>query len=78
MMVAIGQFDLRATINYTDYKLGLTKDWLGLTWGASYIANNARSAVYRTVKTEGAAPSTNTIVYDTRKPTMLFTVQKTF
>ena len=30
------------------------------------------------LKTEGAAPSTNTIVYDTRKPTLLLTVQKTF
>ncbi len=80
LVAHIGKLSVKnyGLFNYTDYKLGLTKDWLGLTWGASYIANNARSTVYRTVKTEGAAPTTNTVVYDTRKPTLLFTVQKTF
>lgn len=64
--------------DYTDYKLGVTKDWLGLSWGLSYIANNARTNVYRTVKTEGAAPGLNTVVYDARKSTVLLSVTKTF
>jgi uncharacterized protein (TIGR02001 family) len=40
----IGRLRMKNMINgsYTDYKLGVTKDWSGFIWGASFIATNAK------------------------------------
>ena len=62
--------------NYTDYKIGVTKDWAGVTWGAAYIDSNAKADVYRTVKTEGGVG--NTVVKDTSAGTLVLSVSKTF
>ncbi len=60
--------------NYTDYKIGVTKDWAGVTWGAAYIDSNAKADVYRTVKAE----SGNNVVKDTSSGTLVLSVSKTF
>ena len=60
--------------NYTDYKIGVTKDWAGVTWGAAYIDSNAKADVYRTVKTE----SGNSAVKDMSDGTLVLSVSKTF
>lgn len=64
--------------DYTTWKLGVTKEWLGLTWGASYIDTNAKAGVYRTSKTVGAAPGAQTEVFDPSKSIVVLSVQKTF
>lgn len=61
-------------LNYTDYKIGVTKDWAGVTWGAAYIDSNAKADVYRTVKAE----SGNNVVKDMSDGTLVLSVSKTF
>lgn len=61
-------------MNYTDWKIGVTKEFAGLTWGASYIDTNAKADVYRTAKIE----STGVKVKDTSNGTLLLSVSKTF
>lgn len=61
--------------NYTDYKIGVTKEMAGLTWGLAYIDSNAKADVYRTVKLEGGG---NNVVKDTSKGTAILSVSKTF
>ena len=50
----VGRLDVRngtqgGAVNpdYTDYKLGLTTEAAGLSWGIAYIGNNARDNAYR-------------------------------
>lgn len=61
-------------MGYTDYKIGVTKDWVGLTWGLAYIDTNAKADVYRTAKIEAGGLD----VKDTSKGTLVLTVTKTF
>ena len=61
--------------NYTDYKIGVTKEIAGLTWGLAYIDSNAKADVYRTVKAEGGG---NNVVKDMSKGTAVLSVSKTF
>jgi uncharacterized protein (TIGR02001 family) len=67
--------------NYNDYKISLSKDWLGFTWSAAYIDSNAKAEVYRTAKVNspgnpaGSKPDT---ILDTSKGTVVLQVTKTF
>lgn len=40
-------------LSYTDYKVGLTYDAMGFTWGASYIGTNAKEQFYRVLQNVG-------------------------
>jgi uncharacterized protein (TIGR02001 family) len=42
-MASFNNFD---RLDYTDYKLGVTHEALGITWGLSYIGNNAEDAAW--------------------------------
>lgn len=62
-------------MNYTDWKIGVTKDWAGFTWGAAYIDTNAKADVYRTAKIENAGVFK---VRDTSNGTVVLSISKTF
>jgi uncharacterized protein (TIGR02001 family) len=53
--------------SYSDWKLGVTKEIAGLTYGAAYIGTNAKAAAY-----------TSALNKDLGKGTVVFTVGKTF
>lgn len=40
-------------LSYSDYKLGLTYEAMGFTWGASYIGTNAKEQFYRASSNSG-------------------------
>src|SRR5262249_9213222 len=61
--------------NYTDYKIGLTKDWAGVTWGAAVIGTDARKSYYRGVELDGALTTKERNLGDT---TLVLSVSKTF
>ena len=61
-------------MSYTDWKIGVTKEWAGLTWGVSYIDTDAKADVYRTAKIE----ATGLKVRDTSNGTLVLSVGKTF
>jgi len=61
--------------NYSDYKISLSKEWLGFTWSAAYIDNNAKADVYRTAKINGDGSNT---IFDTSKSVVVLSVAKTF
>lgn len=61
-------------MNYTDWKVGVTKEWAGLTWGVAYIDTNAKADAYRTAKIE----ATSLKVRDTSDATLVLSVSKTF
>jgi uncharacterized protein (TIGR02001 family) len=73
----VGKLDVKnySLFDYTDYKIGLTKEWYGLNWGLSYIDSNAKPDVYRTVRLEGGG---NFTTRDTSKGTLVVSVHKTF
>ena len=72
----VGRASVRhySPMSYTDWKIGVTKEWSGLTWGVSYIDTNAKADVYRTAKVE----STGQKVRDTSNGTLVLSVSKTF
>jgi hypothetical protein len=72
----IGHASVRrySPMSYTDWKIGVTKEWAGLTWGASYIDTDAKADVYRTAKIEATGPK----VRDTSNGTLVLSVRKTF
>jgi uncharacterized protein (TIGR02001 family) len=59
--------------NYNDYKLGLTYEYNGFVFGASYISTDAKAPFYRAVEGTG----TGLDVRDTQKGTILLSVSKT-
>ncbi len=59
-------------LNYYDWKLGVTKDWLGFGFGLSYIATSGKADVYRTQKQENGSTDN----YNTAKGTVVFSVGK--
>jgi uncharacterized protein (TIGR02001 family) len=59
-------------LDYTDYKLGVTKEINGFTFGAAIIGTNAKKAWYTVTELGGAG---NKVV---SKDTLVFTVGKTF
>lgn len=58
-------------LSYSDYKLGLTYDALGFTWGASYITTNAKEQFYRVAQGVGNPK-------DVSDSAVVLTVAKTF
>jgi hypothetical protein len=66
-----------AEYNYTDYKLGLTKDiGSGFTVSASLIGNNAKTVFYTGADSGGLVAPTNT--KNLRKETLVIGIAKTF
>jgi uncharacterized protein (TIGR02001 family) len=61
---------------YTDWKLGATYEWAGLTWGAAYVDTNAKEPFYRIGETTGGGTGVTTrTVSDS---TVVLSVAKTF
>lgn len=58
-------------LSYSDYKLGLTYDAAGFTWGLAGIGTNAKEQFYRYAEGSGAAK-------DVSDSTVVLTVTKTF
>ena len=58
--------------DYTDYKIGVTSEAAGLTWGIAYIGNNAKDRAYTFVN---ASNGTTKVV---SKDTIVLSVGKTF
>lgn len=58
-------------LSYSDYKLGVTYDAMGFTWGASYISTNAKEQFYRVAQGTGNPK-------DTSDNTVVLSVLKTF
>lgn len=58
-------------LSYTDYKLGMTYDALGFTWGAAYTSTNAKEQFYRVAQNVGNPK-------DTSDSTVVLSVLKTF
>ncbi len=64
--------------SYTDYKIGLTKDWMGMTWHAFWTDTNAKA------KTTAGVPAAQGVVWDNvygknvGKNTFTVGMQKTF
>ncbi len=63
-------------LDYTDYKIGLTKEWMGLNWSAAYTSTNTKA----TSAPLGVAGAVWQNVYgkDIGKGTFTIGVQKTF
>jgi uncharacterized protein (TIGR02001 family) len=40
--------------DYTDWKLGVTREWAGLTFGVAYIDTNAKQAFYTVAEPDGS------------------------
>jgi hypothetical protein len=81
----IGRLDVKdySSANYTDYKLGVTKDFSGWLAGASLIGTNAKGDCSATsvqpycfIRLDGATASLQT--KDAGKPTVVFSFGKTF
>lgn len=60
--------------NYTDYKLGVTKDWVGFTWGAALVGTDANKDWWKAVKLTG----TGFEAKDPGETTLVLSVGKTF
>jgi len=58
-------------LGYSDYKLGLTYDALGFTFGAAYISTNAKEQFYRVAQNVGNPK-------DVSDSTVVLSVAKTF
>ncbi len=58
-------------LDYTDYKLGLTYDAMGFTWGVAAIGTNAKEQFYRVTQNVGNPK-------DISDSTVVVTVAKTF
>ena len=61
--------------SYSDYKVGVTTEAVGLTWGLAYVGTNAKKSFYAVGETDGAGA---TKVKKTGDGTLLLTVSKTF
>jgi uncharacterized protein (TIGR02001 family) len=60
----------KSDCSYTDWKLGVTKDYVGLSWGLSYIDTNAKG--------DGGQCYRNAFDRDLGKSTVVLSVAKTF
>jgi len=59
-------------LSYTDYKLGVTYDAMGFTWGLAATGTNAKQQFYRYADTAGTSAK------DLSDSTVVLTVTKTF
>jgi uncharacterized protein (TIGR02001 family) len=64
------QVRAKGDCSYTDYRLGVTKDFAGLTFGASYIDTNAKGAAGQCYR--------NAFSKDLGRGTVVVSVSKTF
>ncbi len=62
-------------LSYTDWKVGVTKEWVGLTFGLAVIGTNAKESFYRVVEPDGAG---NFKQKDTGDTTAVVSISKTF
>lgn len=62
-------------LDYTDYKVSLSKEYRGFNFGIAAISTDAKRDVYRTTTGSTSAP---TSTYDTSAPTFVVSVSKTF
>ncbi len=60
--------------SYSDYKLGVTKEWGGFIWGASLIGTNADKDWWRAIKIKASGPESR----DPGKTTVVLSLGKTF
>lgn len=58
--------------DYTDYKIGVTTEAVGLTWGLAYIGNNADDRAYSVASVSDFSPK------DVSKNTIVLSVGKTW
>jgi uncharacterized protein (TIGR02001 family) len=64
-----------AKYNYSDYKLGITKDMWGVTWGAAVIGTDAKKPFYTVDTLEGNGTISEK---KTGETTLVLSVSKTF
>lgn len=57
---------------YTDWKLGVTTEAVGITWGLAYIGTNAKERSYTVLNASDSTPK------EVAKSTVVFTLGKTF
>lgn len=62
-------------LDYTDYKVSLSKEYRGFNFGVAAIATDAKRDVYRTSTGSTSAPAGT---YDTSAPTLVLSVSRTF
>jgi uncharacterized protein (TIGR02001 family) len=65
-------------LDYTDYKIGLTKEWWGLNWSAMYTSTNTKGQVNAGTPAIAGAVWNNIYGKDIGKSTFTIGVQKTF
>jgi len=63
-----------SALNYSDYKIGLTKEWQGFTWGAAYVATDAEKRFYRVTPITAGTAETKAI----GEGAFILSVAKTF
>jgi uncharacterized protein (TIGR02001 family) len=61
-------------LSYSDYKVGLTKEWGGFNWGASIIGTDANKDWWRAIKGTGTGLQSK----DPGKATVVLSLGKTF
>jgi uncharacterized protein (TIGR02001 family) len=66
---SVNNFD---DLAYTDWKLGVTTEAVGVTWGLAYIGTNAKERNYTVLNASDGTPK------EVAKDTIVFTVGKTF
>lgn len=76
----IGRLDFKDQLdgNYTDWKLGVTKDISGWVFGAAYVDTNAKGNCGAVLETYCFFDSTGTKTKDAGKATVVLSVSKTF
>jgi len=62
-------------LDYTDYKVSLSKEYKGFNFGIAAISTDAKRDIYRTTTGTTSAP---TGTYDTSAPTVLLSVARSF
>jgi uncharacterized protein (TIGR02001 family) len=76
----VGHLDFKNQLdgNYTDWKLGVTKDIRGWVFGAAYVDTNAKGDCGAVLETYCFPNSANTKTKDAGKSTVVLSVSKTF
>ena len=67
-----------SVMDYTDYKIGLTKEWVGMNWMAYYTTTNSKAQVTAGTPAIRGDIWNNIYGKDIGKSTLTFAVQKTF
>lgn len=67
-----------SVLNYTDYKIGVTKEWVGLNWMAFYTSTNTKGQITAGTPPVAGAVWDNVYGRDIGRGTFTIGVQKTF